>query len=482
MSHSDAPTRKPSSFTDSACEIAGAIAAGQTTPHKIAMKVLERIDEVEDRVRAFSQFDREHVERQGEDLTAEATAGRLRGPLHGVPVAIKEWFDVEDYPTRVKGADSPRESRDATVVARLRAAGALIVGKTHVPIDGVPPPTRNPWNLAHTPGGSSSGSAAAVAAGIVPLAVAEQTGGSILRPAAFCGLPAIKPTYGTISRAGCFTGIWSRDHPGLIGLDMTDLALALSVAAGHDPRDPTTIERPGPPADLDVGTIRPPRIGVVRNFFPEITEPEGLSAVERGVAGLRDSGADVVDVRLPEAFGVVWDAIHFQSVESATAQASRWETEGLPHPGEFDKPASPASGHDPEGDAPRALLTNERSRLGDMISAMVPGTYYLQARRIRTWLTGLVIELMSDLSLDALLTAAAPGEAPEGLTSTGNSALLIPWSFLGLPAITVNAGLSERGLPLGIQLVGTPRADHSLLRVGHFSQQSLGYLQRPELA
>src|SRR6185503_16693156 len=153
------------------------------------------------------------------------------------------------------------------------AAGAVILGKLHMPIHGVMPPTRNPWNRSHTPGGSSSGAGAAVAARMVPFAIAEQTAGSGLRPAAFCGVAALKPTYGRISRFGCFPLSWSMDHPVIIGRDMSDIALVLSIVAGKDPQDDHSLSDEPPSAHLNVDQITPPRIGLVENFIPEHTEP-----------------------------------------------------------------------------------------------------------------------------------------------------------------------------------------------------------------
>ena len=445
-------------------EIAAAVAHGDITASDIAEMVLERIHATEDRIQAFSQLDVALVKKQGEMLSAEASAGNLRGPLHGVPIAIKEWFDVEGFPTLLKGPDAPPEAKDSTIVGRLRAAGALIVGKTHVPIGATAPPTRNPWNLAHSPGGSSSGSAAAVAARVVPLAIGEQTGGSILRPAAFCGVGAIKPTYGALSRAGLYTGVWSRDHPGLIGLNMQDMALVLSVVGGYDPRDPRTIGWPAPSADLEVDTIRPPKIGVTRNFFPDLTDPMMLDAVDRSALRFADAGAEVVDALLPDEFAVAWDAVQMQEVERATAKAEHWAKGG---PVTIDD-----LGPDP------VAADGPSQRVGELI----PGSYYLQSQRIRTWLSSLVVELLRKHQLDALLMAATPGPAPVGLHSTGSMRLLIPWSFLGFPAISVCAGLSDDGLPLGLQLVAAPREDQPLLRVGHWGEHVLGLLAPPDLA
>jgi aspartyl-tRNA(Asn)/glutamyl-tRNA(Gln) amidotransferase subunit A len=432
-------------------DIAGAVAAGDLTPDDVIEATLSRIGQLEPLVQAFTLLDAEGAREQARVLTAEAKAGELRGPLHGVPVAIKDEFHIKGMPTAMRGLDNPPlEPEDATCVARLRAAGAIIVGKTTMPIEGVMPPTRNPWNLEHTAGGTSSGSGAAVGARMVPFAIGEQTAGSNLRPAAYNGVAGLKPTYGRISRFGCYPFTWSRDHVGLIGLTMADLALVLSVIAGPDERDPTTIQEAPPPADLKLDEFAPPRIGVVRNFYPERTEPIMQEAIESAAARFAAAGATVSDFLLPQQFGLSWHAANLVGAEGAVFNLGQQMLQG-------------AGGRPPQRRA----------------AELIPATYYVQARRIRTWLTGVIRDMMA--GIDALLMAVAPGAAPKGLTSTGDASLLVPWSFLGFPAITVNAGLSPEGLPLGIQLVATPRADWDLLRTGAWAEEVLGRLPAPAI-
>jgi Asp-tRNA(Asn)/Glu-tRNA(Gln) amidotransferase A subunit family amidase len=312
------------------------------------------------------------------------------------------------------------------------------------------PPTRNPWNLAHTAGGTSSGSGAAVGARMVPFALGEQTMGSNLRPAAYCGVDGLKPTFGRVSRFGCYPFSWSQDHVGLIGLDMHDLALVLSVMAGPDPRDPAAYSDPPPPAELRMAGFRPPRIGVVRNFYPERTEADMQDAIEKSASKLRDAGATVGDYRLPEEFGLTWIALRLREAESTVFHAAR----------RAHNPTPGLAGH--------------------AAGELIPATYYLHARRLRTWLQDKVIASMADL--DAILMPVAPGAAPEGLESTGDPSLLAPWSWLGFPAITVNGGVNAGGLPLGLQFVATPRRDHELLHAGAWVEGVLGRLPAPSLA
>ena len=273
-------------------DIARGVAEGAFSPVDVVEAALDRIAALEDKVQAWSLLDADGARAQAAAATADLAAGKAPGPLAGVPVGIKDEFHVRGMPTGMRGVGrQPIEPEDAACVARLRAAGAIIMGKTHMPVGGKSPPTRNPWNLEHTAGGTSSGSGAAVGARMVPVAIGEQTAGSNMRPAAYCGVAGIKPSYGRISRFGCMPFSWSLDHVGIIGLSVADLALVLSAIAGPDPRDPTTLPDPAPPADLDVASIRPPRIGVVRNFFPELSEPVMRDAVDDAASQLREAGA-----------------------------------------------------------------------------------------------------------------------------------------------------------------------------------------------
>jgi Asp-tRNA(Asn)/Glu-tRNA(Gln) amidotransferase A subunit family amidase len=217
------------------------------------------------------------------------------------------------------------------------------------------------------------------------------------------------------------------------------------VIAGPDERDPTTIQEAPPSADLKMDDFAPPRIGVVRNFYPERTEPVMQDAIESAAARFRAADATVGDFLLPEQFGLSWHAANLVGAEGAVFNLGQQILQGQ--------------------------LPQRRA------AELVPATYYVQARRIRTWLTGMLQDMMA--GVDALMMAVAPGAAPKGLASTGDASLLVPWSFLGFPAITVNAGLSPEGLPLGIQLVATPRADWDLLRTGAWAEATLGRLPAP---
>lgn len=434
--------------------LAQAIAQGEMKTMDLVSESLARIAAIEDQVQAWSILDEEEVLRQAKIISAEADAGKLRGPLHGIPVGVKEEFHVKGMPTRMRGeAELTPEPEDATVVSRLREAGAIIMGKTHMPVLGLTPPTRNPWNLEHNPGGSSSGSGAAVAARMVQVALGEQTAGSTIRPAAYCGVDGFKPTYGRVSRFGCYTITWSVDHVGIIGLNVEDIALVFSVIAGPDPRDPTTIPEPAPSALLDYENMAPPRIGIVRNFLPEIVEESMQRAVDDSAHRLEKAGARLTDVMLPEEFKLAGYAYRIISgAEGATFNSHRLA----------------------EGMSSGGFASNTDRRAG----ALIPVTYFLQASRIRSWLYSML--LGSFRGFDALLMPATPGPAPKGANS-GDTSLQSPWSLLGYPALAINGGLSPEGLPLGLQFVAPPKDDFHLLQVGAWCERVLGRLPVPPL-
>jgi len=441
-------------------EIASGVEKGSFTPAEVAEALIKRIEALDPKVQAFAYFDPKDIRAQGEVLTAEAKAGRLRGPLYGVPVGIKDEFWVKGQPTGMRGAGAKPEPEDSTPVAKLRAAGAIIMGKTYMPVGGKVPPTHNPWNLGHTAGGSSSGSGASVGARMVPVALGEQTVGSALGPAASCGVQAVKPSWGVVSRYGCYPFSYTLDHPAVIGRSMADIALVLSVIAGQDPKDPTTIADPPPPGQL-TSLGRAPKIGIVRNFFPERTEKVILDEIERTAGELKKAGAAVQDFRLPEQFPLAWH-IHkiVNGVEAATFNAKR-----LTSP--FDELAVSAA-------ASTAASTVNRA-----LAALIPGTYYLQAMGVRGWLEKLTADSFGDL--DALVMAVAPTPAPRGLSNTGDPSLLGPWTLFGWPAIALSTGLSSDGLPLGIQMVAQRNRDYHLLQVGAWCEEVLGRLPAPPL-
>ncbi len=296
--------------TLTASEAAAEIARGAISAEDYSRACLERIAAVEAEIRAFAHLDRDHVLTQARALDERRAQGRPIGPLHGVPVAIKDVIDTADYPTELGSpiGAGRRPWHDATVVAKLRAAGAVILGKTVTTEFAYfhPGPTRNPHDPTRTPGGSSSGSAAAVAARMVPLALGTQTNGSIIRPAAFCGVFAVKPSHGLVSRAGVLLLSRALDHVGAFARSLPDLALILDVIAGHDPADPDTRPFAAPDFRASQSEKRPlpPRFAFVRTPIWDKADADTKAAFEELVAAL---GSSIAPVELPQSLADAWE-------------------------------------------------------------------------------------------------------------------------------------------------------------------------------
>jgi Asp-tRNA(Asn)/Glu-tRNA(Gln) amidotransferase A subunit family amidase len=432
----------------SATEAAAEIARGALSAEEYTRACLDRIAAVDGDIKAFVHLDREHALAQARALDARRAERRSTGPLHGIPVAIKDIIDTADYPTELGSplAAGRRTRADANVVGRLRAAGAVIIGKTVTTEFAYyhPGPTRNPHDHARTPGGSSSGSAAAVAAEMVPLALGSQTNGSTIRPAAFCGVFAAKPSHGLISRAGVLMLSRKLDHIGAFARSLPDLALILEVIAGHDLDDPDSAPFAAPDfcAQQREPPPLPPRFAFVRTPLWEKAEDATKAAFDELMATL---GAAAEPVDLPPDWAEAWE-VHraIMSVDMAhnlAAYLARGE------------PSEPM----------RKLITHGRS---------VGAVAYLDAlAKANQYAAGL-----EDIfnAYDAILTPAAPGVAPMGLGSTGDPAFCTLWTLTGLPALALPLFTGERELPLGAQLVGPPGRDGRLLRTATALIEMLG--------
>ena len=419
------------------------IHCGSLTPSQLLEALLKRIELLEPHLKAWVTVDEEGARLQAERLTDEAENGRFRGALHGIPIGVKDIYYTSGVRTTMGSplyGDFVPEV-DAASVRLLKEAGAIIIGKTETTefAQADPAPTRNPWNLNHTPGGSSSGSAAAVSSGMCQAALGSQTGGSVIRPASFCGVVGVKPTYGLISKRGVYPLAWSLDHVGFFTRSVEDAAVLLSALAG---------EEHGRPRELN----GPPRIGVIRGYFHELAHEEVWRGHEQALEVLRDAGAEVLDVPLPDVFEVVPSAHRvIMASEAASVHEERFRT-------------------DPHG---------YRRNIRAMIAAglMVPASTYLRALRIR----GRFIEAMSAAmeGFDCLVTPSTTTPALRGLESTGNPAFNAPWSYGGFPTITVPTGLTQDGLPLGIQIVDLPLNESHMLGVAGWCEGVLNFPKEP---
>lgn len=400
----------------------------------------------ESSVKAWVSFAVDDVERVVAERDAELERGVWRGPLHGIPVGVKDIYDVRGLPTLagIPQDTAPAAMSDSTMVARLRTAGAIIVGKTvttpYAYFD--PPPTRNPWNLDRTPGGSSSGSAAAVATGMCLGALGSQTGGSITRPASFCGIAGYKPTFGLLSRRGMFPFAPSLDHPGPMARTVDDLICLMTALA------PKWLRREflallSEPTVHDLDEL--PTFVLPQGAFGEKTEAAMSDALEATVGRLGMAGGRVVRIEPDELeLPNLWRHHRcLMAVEIATSQAERLREQ----PKEFTP-------------AVRGLIEEGLAARSVDYAAAVQFQRTVRRRMARVF--GDTIWLMP----------AACGAAPTPET-TGDPCMNSPWSFLGFPTITIPMALSPDGLPLGLQLIAGPGLDIELFRAARWCERAL---------
>jgi aspartyl-tRNA(Asn)/glutamyl-tRNA(Gln) amidotransferase subunit A len=443
----------------SASAAAEKIRLGEHSAVDLVEASLARIEALDAKLEAWVEVDAAGARLAARQRYEASKHGAVSGALFGVPVGIKDIFDVGGMPTR---ANAPQFAHhlaeaDSAVVARLRDAGAVIFGKTATTQFAYsdPAPTRNPWNLDHTPGGSSSGSAAAVAAGMVPIAIGSQTVGSVLRPAAYCGIVGLKPSYGRVSIAGCVPLAWSLDHVGIFSRSVLDAALTLDTVAGFDPADPNSID-----ASLEscVAAVRRPTsapvIGLPRRFYSDTADAEISAHLDEVRALLEKSGASVREVEMPTTPQGVLEI----GLPVMRSEAAAYHQQGFAqHADEF---------------RPRIRRLVEQG-LG------TPAVDYIAAQRRRRWLRDGLVALLHEV--DALLLPVAPSTAPAGLDSTGDPVFCAPASFTGLPSIALPSGLSGSGLPLAVQLVARPLAEPRLLSAAAWVERILGFDATPPL-
>ncbi len=448
----------PAPYTLTIAEAAEQLRTRQLSPVDLVRSCLARIDQLEPQLQAWVTIDREGALAAAQQCEEEIQRGQYRGPLHGIPVALKDIFYTKGLKTT---AGSPIYENfvpdyDATSVQKLREAGALILGKAQTTEFAAtkPSPTRNPWNVEHTPGGSSSGSAAAVAASMCPAALGSQTYGSTIRPAAYCGCVGLKPTYGRVSAHGLFALCWNLDHVGLFTRTVRDAAILLYVLAGDDPRDPGCSTLPVPDYQSAVHNPLPPRIGLVRDFFLEKTNEEIRKHVEDVAERFARAGARIEEVRLPDSFVGEQEA-HFKMLyaEAAVAHAERYAQ----HKAQY---------------SPQMQDLIEK---GQRIST----AEYVETRRHQQRFRH-DIEVLCQ-SVDVLLTPSTPAPAPKGLSSTGDPAFNGPATFSGHPSLGLPSGLSANGLPLSIQLMSAAFREDRLIAAGQWCEAVLNFRQEPPL-
>jgi aspartyl-tRNA(Asn)/glutamyl-tRNA(Gln) amidotransferase subunit A len=442
---------------------ADAIRDRQLSPVELVDSVLQRVEQVEPRLHAYVTVTAEHARRAAREAEKDIAAGRHRGPLHGIPMGLKDLIDVADMSTsagsRVRAGH--RAQADSTVAARLAAAGAVLVGKTHThefAYGLITPQTRNAWDGDRVAGGSSGGSAVAVAAGTATFALGTDTGGSIRVPAALNGVVGLKPTYGLVPRHGVTSLSWSLDHVGPLTRTVEDAALVLSALAGHDPRDPASLTAPAtdyrPGADPDLTGLR---VGLPRTYYFDHVEPEVEAAVRSAVDRLADLGARLVDVEIPMTRYIQATQWGLMVPEATTYHEGTLRT--VPDLYQADV---------------RVLLE---------AGALMPAGDYLRAQRSRTLMRQEWARVFQGVDLIAAptvpVTAVKAGQEtitwPDGTVEAVSDAyvrLSAPANITGIPSLSVPVGHDTAGLPIGMQLLGRPLGEDVLLRAGHAYQQT----------
>ena len=449
----------PQPYELSAAELARQIRGKNIGPVEVARSLLERMDAVEPQLDAWVRVDRETVLADAKQRQEELDAGAKLGPLHGVPIGIKDIYHIAGVPTtagsKVYADYVPDET--AVTINLLEAAGAIMLGKTVTTefacLD--PSHTKNPWNPAHTPGGSSSGSAVSVAARMCPVAMGSQTVGSVLRPASYNGVVGLKPTYGRVSRRGVVPVSWSLDTVGWMGRTVEDMALLLQVMAGPDEQDPAASRLPADDYLSGLESAGPPRIGLITSFFMEEADEETQRRTRSVLENLSAAGASVVELTLPESFKTsIQDQLLIMGVEAAA----------------FHKPMYEKQAQD------------YRPKLREMLRQGLEtgAAAYSKALERRLQFTA-EMKLLAEQA-DVLLTPSTPTAALADLTNTGDTRFQGPWTSCGLPSITLPIGLAESGLPVGIQLIAPPFEEARLLAVARWCEKIIDVRLAPPMA
>jgi aspartyl-tRNA(Asn)/glutamyl-tRNA(Gln) amidotransferase subunit A len=444
-----------------------------------SLSAVELMESVLDRMPAIpAGFHPYVVVRDRSDLLAEAVkADRARaagnvGPLHGIPIGIKDIVDVCGLPTKCGSAsmaDCAPAIEDAPLVRGWKGAGGIILGKTvtqEFAAGTISAPSRNPWDLDRVPGGSSGGSAAAIAAGMALLTIGTDTGGSIRCPASVCGVTGLKPTYGTVSRRGIYPLAWSLDTAGPIARTVEDCAAALDLISGHDPLDPGSAPIRHGSAAAEIGQdIRGLRIGLPRIFFYDKLEPELAEIFDAAADCLRELGAVLVDADWDLAAEARAVSMVINRAETSAVHDRRVRT----HPD----------------------LVGAEWRLRVKAGLMLPATTYLNAHQARIVVRQSVANYFNQHQLDAMIMPATTGVAARAddpyLTYSdgtrehvlsGYTRMTMPINATGQPAISVPAGFTSAGLPIGMQIVGRPFAEARICRIGHAYEQAARWIDR----
>jgi aspartyl-tRNA(Asn)/glutamyl-tRNA(Gln) amidotransferase subunit A len=480
-------------YFQTVAELSAALAAGSLTSVALTEAVIARTQAVEDRVQAFNSYDAADALAQARASDARRAAGQALGPLDGIPVGLKDVIAVRDQPLTgsskiLANFVSPY---DATVTTKLRAAGVVLWGRLNMDEfamgssteNSATHPTANPYDLSRIPGGSSGGSAAALAAGEAPATLGSDTGGSIRQPAALCGVVGLKPTYGLISRYGLIAYASSLDQIGPFGRTVEDVALLLQVIAGHDERDSTSFNATIPDyrASLTAPRLRPWRIGIPKEYFGAGLDPEVAAAVQKAIDYYKSLGAEIREVSLPHT-PYALAAYYIIATAEASSNLARFDGVRYGH-----RSSEADNLHDLYFKSRAEGFGSEVKRriiLGTyVLSSGYYDAYYGRAQKVRTLIREDFIKAYAEV--DVILTPTAPTPAfKRGEKSDDPLAMYladiytIGVNLAGLPAISVPCGFTAAGLPIGLQLIGQPFAEADLLAAAHAYDSAHDWVKR----
>ena len=451
----------------SLAEAADLIKSGQLSPVELTQAMLERIAALDSQVHAYVTVFAEEALAGAKEAEEQIRAGDYKGPLHGIPLAVKDIYEAG----RTTGGSKLRKdytaAQDCTTVAKLKEAGGLLLGKlaTYEFAAGLPTlsshfqPARNPWNLAFDPGGSSSGSGAALAAGMIFGAMGSDTGGSIRWPAFCCGIVGMKATYGRVSRVGVFPLSWNLDHTGPMTRTVQDSALMLQACAGYDPLDPASANVPVPNFSEKLGhAIKGLRIGIPRTLFQDNCDVEIRSSFDAAAAHMATLGAEVVDVEsitFGELTATFWPLI---CADAAAYHLADMQTQAQDY--------------------------NRDLRLILALGNLVRGTSYVQCQRVREQIRTHMLQQLEAVDLfmlpsTGMMPAPIRSESPGlYLMEKDVSLYTILFNLTGFPALAVPCGFSSAGLPIGFQLAGRPFDETTVYQAGYAYEQSAGWYER----
>ncbi|MDQ0889816.1 aspartyl-tRNA(Asn)/glutamyl-tRNA(Gln) amidotransferase subunit A [Paenibacillus sp. V4I9] len=448
-------------------ELAERIRTREVSPVEITELALERIERLNPKLNAFVTQTAELAIEQAKQAEHDIMLGRYKGPLHGIPIVHKDLYYTKGIRTTAssKILKDFVPDYDSTVVTKLHEAGTVLLGKvqTHEFAAGMTTssphfgPCRNPWNLELVPGGSSGGSASALAAGLAYLGTGSDTGGSIRMPAACCGVVGMKPTYGRVSRYGIIPMAWSLDHSGPLTRSVMDASLCLDVMSGFDPKDESTVDLPAPGIRRYPNGLKGVRIGLPSNYYYEDLEPEVEASMQAAINKFRELGAEIIEVALPMIR-------HVQSATMAIMMAEMFAF----HEKWLDT--------NPEDYGPDVRMFLESSR-------DIPASVYLQSQRARQLIVDDFLNAMS--GIDILLTPATPITAPHADDYAGAFRLTtftIPTNLTGMPSLCMPCGFSPSGMPINMQLIGRPFEEATVLSIGYAYESNTDWHKRhPDL-